>query len=192
MALSAELDDLCASLSCCTYRGDQHEHVLINEQDTSAKLRKVTLSAKNGDWFSFDPDKGRAVGKERLMSPLLSVGKAHDHHRACDCVVMIRREGRLTVLYIDLKSESAKGYETQFKSTRQFVRYALGLLDEFHGHRLLPDEERYVILCGGKPALINKTTTAPKPEKLGKTEPHKPYKRKVTNHATLYLRELLA
>lgn len=192
MALSAELDALHTSLSCCTYRGDQHTHVLIDEQDVLAKLRKVTLVASNGDWFSFDPDKGRAVGKERLMSPLLSVGKTHDHHRACDCVVMIRREGKLTVLYIDLKSESAKGYETQFRSTRQFVRYALGLLKEFHGHVLSPDEERYVILYGGKPALINKTTTVPKLEKLGKTQPDKPYKRKVMNPASLYLRELLA
>jgi hypothetical protein len=192
MALSAELDALHTSLSCCTYRGDQHTHVMVDEQDVLAKLRKVTLVASNGDWFSFDPDKGRAVGKERFMSPLLSVGKAHDHHRACDCVVLIRRDGKLTVLYIDLKSESAKGYEGQFKSTRQFVRYALGLLKEFYGHALSPDEERYVILYGGKPALINKTTTVPKLEKLGKTQPDKPYKRELTNPARLYLKELLA
>jgi hypothetical protein len=192
MALSAELDALRTSLSCCTFWGDQHTHVIIDEQDVLAKLRKVTLVASSGDWFSFDPDKGRAVGKERLMSPLLSVGKTHDHHRACDCVVLIRREGRLAVLYIDLKSGSTKGYEGQFKSTRQFVRYALGLLKEFYGHALSPDEERYVILCGGKPASINKTTTVPKFERLGKTQPDKPYKREVANRARLYLKELLA
>ena len=75
MALSAELDALHATLSCCTYRGDQHTHVLIEEHDDLASLKKVTLDLPNGDWFSFDPDRGRAVGKkERLMSPLLSVG----------------------------------------------------------------------------------------------------------------------
>jgi hypothetical protein len=191
MALSVELDSLHASLSCCTYRGDQHSHVLIKELDALAKLKKVTLEAPTGDWFSFDPDKGRLIGRDVVMSPLLSVGKSHDHHRACDCVVFVRRAGKLTVLYIDLKSGSQKGYERQFKSTRQFVRYALGLLAEFHGHTLSPDDERYVILYGGTPALINKTLTIPKLEKLGKTQPSNPYKREVTNPARLYLREFL-
>ena len=132
MALSAEQDALRSSLSCCTYRGDMHTHVLIEEHDILAKLKKVTLIAPNGDWFSFDPDKGR--GRNALISPLLATGKMHDHHRACDCVVLVRRAGRLIALYIDLKSEAPKGYAGQFKSTRQFVRYALGLLAEFHGY----------------------------------------------------------
>jgi hypothetical protein len=189
MALSAELETLNASLSCCTYRGDQHTHVLIEEADIGAKLKKVTLTAPNADWFSFDPDKGR--GKSALMSQLLAVSKTHDHHRACDCVVLVRRQNKLTALYIDLKSGNPVGYVGQFKSTRQFVRYALGLLEEFHGHKLSLDEERFVVLHGGKPALLNKTTTVPKSEKIGKTLPDKPYKREVTNPARLYLKELL-
>ena len=190
MALSAELETLHASLSCCTYRGDQHTHVLIEEHDAAANLKSVMLMAPNADWFSFDPDKGR--GKTALMSQLLAVAKQHDHHRACDCVVLVRRSGKLTALYIDLKSGNPVGYVGQFKSTRQFVRYALGLLAEFHGYALNLDEERYVVLHGGKPALINKTTTVPKSEKIGKTLPDKPYKREVTNPARLYLKELLA
>ena len=190
MALSAEQDALRSSLSCCTYRGDMHTHVLIEEHDILAKLKKVTLIAPNGDWFSFDPDKGR--GRNALISPLLATGKMHDHHRACDCVVLVRRAGRLIALYIDLKSEAPKGYAGQFKSTRQFVRYALGLLAEFHGYSLGLAEERYVVLYGGKQALINKTTTAPKLEKIGKTQPDRPYKRNVPNHCNLYLKELLA
>jgi len=190
MALSAELDQLRESFSCCTYRGDQHTHVLIAEHDKLAKLRKVTLNAPNGDWFSFDPDNGR--GRKALMSPLLATGRAHDHHRACDCVVLVRRNGKLTALYIDLKSGDPTGYSGQFKSTRQFVRYALGLLAEFHGHQLELIEERYVVLFGGKPALINKTTTVPKSAKIGKTQPGKPYKREVPNPCQLYLKELLA
>lgn len=190
MALSPELQTLHASLSCCTYRGDQHTHVLIEEADVSAKLKKVILTAPNADWFSFDPDKGR--GKSALMSPLLTASRSHDHHRACDCVVIVRRPNKLTALYIDLKSGNPVGYVGQFKSTRQFVRYALGLLEEFHGHQLSLDEERFVVLHGGNPALIKKTTTVPKPEKIGKTMPDKPYKRELTNPARLYLKELLA
>jgi len=126
------------------------------------------------------------------MSPLLATGRAHDHHRACDCVVLVRRNGKLTALYIDLKSGDPTGYSGQFKSPRQFVRYALGLLAEFHGHQLELIEERYVVLFGGKPALINKTTTVPKSAKIGKTQPGKPYKREVPNPCQLYLKELLA
>lgn len=190
MALSTELELLRASLSCCTYRGDQHCDVLIQEHATHARLRKVTLKASNGDWFSFDPDKGR--GKKALMSPLLAEGSAHDHHRACDCVVLVRHDGKLTALYIELKSGNPRGYKGQFKSTRQFVRYALGLLAEFHDHELPLDEERYVVLYVGKSAPINKTTTVPKTGRIGPTRPDQPYKRKVPNPSKLYLKELLA
>lgn len=177
MPFNVELQKLQASLSCCTYRGDQHTHVLIEEHDKLAKLKKVTLKVPNGDWFSFDPDKGR--GKAALMSPLLMADNEQDHHRACDCVVLIWRDGKLTALYIDLKSGNPRGYAGQFKSTRQFVRYTLGLLAEFHGHSLTLAEERYVVLHGGEPALLNKTTTVPKTDRIGKTLPDRPYKRKV-------------
>ncbi|MDQ2105126.1 hypothetical protein [Azospirillum isscasi] len=190
MTLSAESEKLLGSLSCCSYRGDQHTHILVEENDPLAKLKKVTLNAPKGNWFSINPDKGRR--KEALMSPLLAVGQAHDHHRACDCVVLIWRDGKLVALYIDLKSGNPVGYSGQFKSTRQFVRYALGLLEEFYGFQLALAEERYVVLYGGKRALINKTPTVPKREGIGKTEPNKPYKREVPNPCQLYLKELLA
>lgn len=189
MALSAELQKLSESLSCGTYNGAQHTHVLIEEHDPAAKLRKVTLSAPNGDWFSFDPDKGR--GRAALMSPLFAVGAKHDHHRACDCVTLINRNGQLTALYIDLKSGNPVGYSGQFKSTRQFVRYALGLLEEFYATKLTLADERFVVLYGGKPALLNKTTTVFKASKIGRTQPDKPHKREVHNAARLYLKELL-
>lgn len=189
MALSVELQKLLESLSCCPYNGAQHTHVLINETDSAAKLKKVTLLAPTGDWFSFDPDKGR--GKAAQMSPLLAKGAAHDHHRACDCVVLVNRGGQLTALYVDLKSGNPVGYSGQFKSTRQFMRYALGLLEEFHGTRITLADERFVVLHGGKPPLIKKTTTVPKPSKIGRTQPDKPHKREVSNPAQLYLKELL-
>jgi hypothetical protein len=189
MALSAELQQLGDSLSCGTYNGAQHAHVLIVETDPLAILKKVTLSAPTGDWFSFDPDKGR--GKAAQMSPLLAIGAKHDHHRACDCVVLVNRGGVLTALYIDLKSGNPTGYSGQFKSTRQFLRYALGLLEEFYGTKFTLADERFVVLYGGKPALLNKTTTVPKLTKIGKTRPDKPHKREVPNPARLFLKEFL-
>lgn len=190
MALTAQLQQLHDSLSCCTYNGSQHTHVLIKETDAAAKLKSVTLTAPNGDWFSFDPDKGR--GKAAQMSALLATSPIHDHHRACDCVILVNRVNQLTAVYVDLKSGNPIGYSGQFKSTRQFVRYAIGLLEEFHGTKLTLAEERFVVLHGGKPALLNKTTTVPKRAKLGKTLPDKPHKREVTQPAKLYLKELLA
>lgn len=190
MALSAELQKLNDSLSCCTYNGAQHTHVLIEEHDQLAMLRKVTLLASNGDWFSFNPDNGR--GGKALMSPLLAVGAQHSHHRACDSVTIVNNDGQLRVLYIDLKSGNPVGYSGQFKSTRQFVRYALGVLEEFHGTKFTLAEERFVVLYGGKRALLNKTATVPKMLKLGKTQPDNPHKREVFDAAKLYLKELLA
>lgn len=190
MALTAELQQLYDSLSCCTYNGGQHTHVLIKETDPAAKLKNVTLIATAGDWFSFNPDTGR--GREAQMSPLLATGATHDHHRACDCVILVNQGGKLIALYIDLKSGNPVGYSGQFKSTRQFVRYALGLLEEFHGTKFSLAEERFVVLYGGKKALLSKTTTVPKFEKLGKTQPDKPHKREVPEPAKLYLKELLA
>lgn len=186
--LASGMAKLRDSLTCITYNGAQHTHILIEETDAAAKLKKVTLLAPNGDWLSFDPDKGR--GKTALMSPLLATG-AHDHHRACDSVVVVNRNGQLTIVYIDLKSGNPVGYAGQFKSTRQFVRYALSLLEEFHQENFAIAEERYVILYGGKAALLNKTTTVPKSEKVGKSKPGAAYKREVSNPARLYLKELL-
>lgn len=189
MILSAEMEKLRDSLACIGYNGAQHSHILIEETDVAAKLKKVTLSAPKGDWLSFNTDKGR--GKAALMSPLLATGKKHDHHRACDCVVVVNRNQQLTIVYIDLKSGNPTGYSGQFKSTRQFVRYVLGLLEEFYQKKLTITDERYVILYGGTPALLNKTTTVPKTEKMGKSRPDSAYKREVYNPARLYLKELL-
>jgi hypothetical protein len=125
MALTAQLQQLHDSLSCCTYNGAQHTHVLIKENDGAAKLKNVTLTSPAGDWFSFDPDKGR--GKTKQMSPLLATGSEHHHHRACDCVVLVNRGKQLTALYVDLKSASPKRYSSQFKSTRQFVHVSSNL-----------------------------------------------------------------
>lgn len=191
MPLSAELQKFTDSLSCCTYNGAQHIHVMIEETDASAKLTKVTLLASNGDWFSFCPDKGR--GRAAKMSPLFTVGPGHDHHRACDSVTIINDSGKLRVLYIDLKSGNPVGYSGQFKSTRQFVRYAIGLLEEFHGTKFTLAEERFVVLYGGgKAPLLNKKPTVPKMERIRATRPDKPYKREVSDKARLYLKELLA
>lgn len=192
--LSAELDRLRESLSCVNYRGDQHTHILVEEADELAKLKKVTLQIPNGNWISINPDKGR--GKPAKMSPLLAVSDKnhakHGHHCACDNVIFLVRNHKLTVIYIDLKSNNPIGYANQFKSTRQFVRYAIALIEEFYAQKLIISDERYVILYGGKPITLNKKTTVAKLEKLTNTAPDKAYKREVSNGEKIYLKELLS
>lgn len=187
MPLSAPLQDLHDSLSCCKYRGDQHSDLLIEENDAQAVLKKVTIKCHNGDWFSFDPDKGR--GKPGLMSALLATGDKIPYHRACDAVILILRETQLTAIYFDMKSGNPIGYAGQFKSTRQFVRYVIGLLNEFHDHNVKLTDERFVVLYGGKPIPLNKKPTVP--TRMTKTAPDDAHKREVPNGATLYLREFL-
>ena len=195
--LASAMGKLKRSLSCVSYNGAQHTHVLIDETDPGATLKKVTLIAPKGDWFSFSPDKGSQCKRINvrsnlvLMSPLLSIGP-HDHHRACDCVILLNRAGQLTALYVELKSGNPTGYAGQFKSTRQFLRYALGLLEEFGQEKLVLADERYLIFYGGVSPLLSKTTTVPKFEKFGKSEPGKAHKRAVTNQARMHLKEFLS
>jgi hypothetical protein len=162
---------------------------LIEESEPQATLRKVTLQARSGDWFSFDPDRGR--GRPALMSPLLATTPEHSHHRACDCVVLILRKNRLVAVYFELKSGIRSDYSTQFQSTRQFLRYAVGLLKEFHHADLEISEERYVVLHGGKAPPIDKRTTVPKREAIGRTTPNRAHKREVRDRERLYLKEFL-
>lgn len=199
MSLSPELNYLMDSLSCVTHNGEQHSLIQIAEKDRSAKLKKVNLKTTNGDWFCFNPDEGRKcanLGKKSnlvLMSPLLKVDARLDHHCACDSVIFFRKDNRIIVVYIDLKSGNPSGYSAQFKSTRQFVRYLISLYEEFRGGKIKIDEERYVIFYGGenKP-LINKKTTIPRQSRLQNSKPNDAYKREVKNNEILYLKELLS
>lgn len=198
MALSEDLNYLMNSLSCVTHNGAQHSLIQIEEKDPSAILKKVNLNAGNGDWFCFSPDEGRKCSRLKkeanlvLMSPLLKVDSTFDHHCACDAVIFFRKDDNLTIIYIDLKSGNPSGYSSQFKSTRQFVRYLLSLSEEFAGRKILIDGERYVIFYGGgKRPLLNKKTTIPK-SNVKKSLPDAAYKREVVDGSTVYLRELLA
>jgi hypothetical protein len=191
VTLSLEMKKLRESLSCVTFDGgSQDSCIVIKELDSKASLKKVTLvlPTNHTDWLSFDPDNKR--GKSKVMSPLLSTKPSNPgHHCACDCVVVLNQGTQLTVIYIDLKSGHPTGYEKQFQSTRQFMRYALGLLEEFHQIKLCIKNERYVILFGGKKVSINKQkTTATKPSK---SKPDAAHKLEIRNDATLYLKAFL-
>lgn len=177
--------------TCVTYSGDQHAGAKIKESDPSAKLKTVNIAAPNGDWFVFNPDKGR--GKSALMSPLLAVGGSHQHHRACDAVIVVLKDAVLKLIFIDLKSDSPSRYTGQFQSTRQFAKYLLGLLSEFHGISFRAVEERFILLhtAKTKKVLLNKKPTYWSSKNSFSIDPKNPQKELVEDGVTIYLKQLL-
>lgn len=177
-------------LACVTYSGDQHSMAKIKESDPSAQLKTVNILAPNGNWFVFAPDEGR--GRPAKMSPLLAVGGDHQHHRACDAVIAVLKGDMLRLIFIDLKSSAPGGYTGQFQSTRQFARYLLGLLEEFHEHTFQV-EERFILFhtAKTKKILLNKTPSLLTCRHRLSDDPNKPQKELVTDGVTLYLKQLL-
>lgn len=180
-----------STLACVAYSGDQHTGAKIKERDPSAKLRTVNILAPNGDWFVFDPDKGR--GKAALMSPLLAVNGGHQHHRACDAVIVVFKDQKLRLIFIDLKSDSPSGYSGQFQSTRQFARYLLGLISEFHALSFPSIEERFILFhtSNAKKVLFNKKSTIFSCKNRPSCDPKRPQKELVPDGVTIYLKQLL-
>lgn len=191
MPLSEAMDLIQKSLTCTKYNGGQHTHIKIKEPDANAKLKNATLEYNSGDWLSFDPDRGRC--EKSRMSALLTADKHHNHHRACDCVALINDLGKLTVVYIDMKSEDATGFEHQFRSTRQFVRYLIGLTEEFHSKKFDIIKERYVVLWGGgRPINLAKRPTRSQKKQGEGTQPNLPYKHAIHEGGSVRLAQFLS
>ncbi len=176
-------------LSCVTYSGDKHTNANIKETDPSAKLRTLKITASNGDWFIFSPDKGR--GEKKLMSPLLAVGGGHQHHRACDAVIVMLKQVGLQIIFVELKSNSPSGYVGQFQSTRQFTKYIFGLLNEFNNISFPNIEERFIVFHTSKTKkiLLNKLPTKLKAFSKSSNDPMYPQKELVTDGQTIYLNQ---
>ena len=190
--MNPDLQKLKETLSCVSYSGDQHTDIKIKESDVLAQLKTLNIKASNGDWFVFDPDKGR--GKPALMSPLLASGSSHQHHRACEAVMVVLKPEGLNLIFIDLKSSAPSGFAGQFQSTRQFTRYLLGLLKEFHSISFKTMNERFIVFYTSKTSkiLLAKKPTILSFSKRSSSDPKAAQKELVHDGATLYLKQLLA
>lgn len=190
--MNSDLQKLKETLSCISYSGDQHTDIKIKETDVLAQLKTLNIKAPNGDWFSFDPDKGRGIGA--LMSPLLATGGGHQHHRACDAVIVVLKPDCLNLIFIDLKSTAPSRFAGQFQSTRQFTNYLLGLLKEFHSISFKTVNERFIVFYTSKAnkILLAKKPTIFKCSQKCSNDPKAAQKELVHDGATLYLKQLLA
>lgn len=191
--MSPALSRLMSLLKEITYCSIRHSDIRIKETGDDAKLKDLVIHAPYESWFAFDPDRLR--GKAALMSPLLAIGAEHSHHRACDAVIAVEREGKLQFIFIDMKSDSATGYAGQFQSTRQFVRYLLGLLQEFYGYHFPLVEENFVVFhtSKSKSAILKKYPTSMKSViSRSSSDPKKPRKEIVSDGAIVWLNQLLS
>lgn len=187
--MSACFELLKNSLSCVEFRGNQHSHVRVIEPGDEAVLNRVTINMGNGDWFSFDPDRGR--GQDARISSLLSVGENFPHHRACDCIIVREdKEKEISVFYIDLKSGNPIGCEKKFKSMRQFIRYSVNLIHEFHNEQIKIVDERYIILYGGDRQPLRKRTTTIRESGSAKSQPTAPFKKHIENNITISIKQI--
>lgn len=135
-------------MHCEKVDGRTADHALLEETDTTAKLKKLTLSDLQTDMLVLKIDAGRKVVQGRsvvavCMSPLFTTMGAGDHNCACDAVVVRERKaGVCEIVYIDLKSDDPSGFAGQFKSTRCFMRYVKELINDLYTQ---PNEEPMTI-----------------------------------------------
>jgi hypothetical protein len=195
----AILDAMKSLLQCILADGSQHSHVILQENDPAAKLKKLTLSELSGGILVIGPDQGRVIndksGKKvaECLSPLFCVSSTHDHNRACDAVlVRLAADGKVEIFYIDLKSDSPSGYVSQFQSTRCFMHYACHILRDLYNESADIGRERFVIFhtdSSGMRRGFNKTKTQFHSTTSGNTA-QTPYKRIVANDDTIRCTEI--
>lgn len=185
--MEARLLQLYGALSCCSHRGDQHSHFEIREAQSNALLRNVKVKVSNSDWFVFTPDSHN----NGVMSPLLTIGNGFSHHRSCDAILLrLNDNGNLDAYYFDLKSGNPIGYSGQFKSSRQFVRYLVGLYNEFNNDSITIVDEKYIIFYGGEAHTLRKrgTRATPKDAVIGVTAPDNACKIRCNNGDVVFFR----
>lgn len=149
MDLNNEVDILCKLLSCINADGRQVSHVMIEEKDKLAKLKKLCISDLCSGMLLLATDEGRKrkmMPNVACMSPLFSDREdSYGQNCACDAVLLKVTSNEIHLCYLDLKSDNPTGYENQFKSTRAFMRYVICLIKEFCNIELNITKENFVV-----------------------------------------------
>lgn len=146
MPITNELEAIKALLSCVGADGAQVSAVWLEEKDPSAKLKKLKLTELEPGMLVLLIDEGRKVSTPICMSPLFNLNGVYDQNRACDAVIVRKSHASgVELFYIDLKSDTASGYEGQFKSTACFMRYICDLCKELCDYSIEVVRERYIV-----------------------------------------------
>lgn len=185
--LTEELSHMLQRLSCSDFHGKSFSDILIKEHDQASTIKNVHIKnideGLQKDWFSFDPDRGRLGG---TISNILteSVNQNHVvgtaikdfyHHKACDQIMVINNNGKLHIIYIELKC-GATGYTYQFKSSQCLVRYIVNICNMIGGKCFEIEKERFIVFHA-VPGLNSKSLSYQSQiENIKKSKPDKPHK----------------
>ncbi len=145
MALTNGLEAIKVLLSCVQADSSHVSHVIVEEKQTEAKLKKLTISELAPGVIVLATDEGRKRTPLVCMSPLFADDGKYDQNRACDAVFIRKAEHGYEICYVELKSDSPSGYEGQFKSTQCFMAYVSALSKSLCQHPINFTRERYVV-----------------------------------------------
>ena len=145
MVLTNALEAIKVLTSCVQADGSQVSHVLLEEKDPKAKLKKLTISELDSSIIVLATDEGRKRSQLVCMSPLFADDGHYDQNRACDAVFIRKSEDGYHICYVDLKSDSPSGFEGQFKSTQCFMGYVRALSASLCQQPISIIRERYVV-----------------------------------------------
>ena len=137
--MNKDLEKLKNILSEISYSGDQHDHILIKEDDRLASLLTLNKSIKH--------EKDESI-------------ESH-HNETCDCVVFLLESNQLKLIFIELKSSLIGNNQkaiNQIKSTEQFSKYLLGLASTFYQVNFKTSHHHVVF----HNTPVRKTRTVPK------------------------------
>jgi len=145
MALTNGLEVIKVLLSCVQADSSHDSHVIVEEKQKEAKLKKLIISELEPDVIVLATDEGRKRNSLVCMSPLFADDGKYDQNRACDAVFIRKVEDGYQICYVELKSDSPSGYEGQFKSTQCFMGYVRALSESLCQQPINFTRERYVV-----------------------------------------------
>jgi len=92
MALTNGLEAIKVLLSCVQADSSHVSHVIVEEKQTEAKLKKLTISELAPGVIVLATDEGRKRTPLVCMSPLFADDGKYDQNRACDAVKQAREK----------------------------------------------------------------------------------------------------
>jgi hypothetical protein len=106
----------------------EKKNITIKEADPSARLKRIIINGftEVDRFIAFTLD----YRSFSMMSPYLEKSRKHIH-KGCDAVIITEIENEKYIFFCELKSDSPKGYKSQFLSSHAFIDYIESLTEKF-------------------------------------------------------------
>ncbi len=125
------------------------DYVEIKENQATAKLTQLTITDLPKDALVFTLDAHHLKIRNQFLNEECQVIGIN---KGCDAILICEMEGKLNVLFCELKSFdfSAKDYELQFENSFLFLEYVCKMVEVFEGEKIefIP---RYFLFCLNSP-----------------------------------------